>query len=291
MQIIHTLTSGKPPIMGVEWWISDAVSNESAAKCQRLAIKTGELRAEVTRLMNSLPRTPDNIERMLDMIRRAQMVDAEIVSWQENVPESWKFKTVAWEDSVPNGDYAKADVYPGKVDMYTDFYVASVWNLTRTSRLILASVIVRCAAWCCSPVDYRTTPEYATAARTCVDTITDIIASVPYHLGWHLKRKDVLQKAQLSGFACGQDDHTKGLAGYFLTWPLACVNGQDYCTDTQRQWLFGRLKYIGDVMGVKYAHVLMQVSPTVLAISREALFTLYCSSKSASLRCLYAETA
>ncbi|KAI1863636.1 hypothetical protein JX265_008853 [Neoarthrinium moseri] len=271
--IIHTLTSGKSPIMGVEWWLNDAVKDETAAKVQRIMIKTGELRAEVTRLMNCMARTPENIEIMLNMIRRSQMVDQEAVSWMRDVPDFWKYRTVAWEDNVPNGDYARAEVYPGRIDLYTDFWIASVWNMCRTSRLINASLIVRCAAWVSAPVDYRTTPEYATCSRTCVEVITDIIASVPYHLGWHLKRKDVLQKANLGQFACGEEDSLKGLAGYFLTWPLACVHGQDYTTDTQRAWVNGRLKYIGDELGVKYAHILSQLQVRIpsMMIRRDGL--------------------
>lgn len=265
--IIHTLTTGKTPIMGVDWWISDAVKDEVAAECQRINIKTSELRAEITRLMSTLARSPENIELMLTLIRRAQTVDSECVKWIKNVPESWKWKSVAWEDSVPSGDFSRAEVFPGRVDVYRDFYIASVWNMLRVSRLVLASVIVRCAAWVCSPVDYRTTPEYATAARTCVDTITDIIASVPYHLGWHLKpeRRHLLEK-QLSGFACGEEDALKGLAGYFLTWPLGCIQSQDYTTDAQRSWIQGRLRYIADELGVKYAHILCQVSLTLMIL-------------------------
>ncbi|KKY36364.1 putative negative acting factor [Diaporthe ampelina] len=272
--IIHTLTSGKAPIMGVDWWISDAVKDSSAAECQKINIKTSELRAEVTRLMTTVARTPENIELMLTLIRRAQTVDQECVRWMKNVPDSWGYKSVAWEDSVPSGDFSRAEVFPGRVDVYRDFYIASVWNMVRVTRLVLASVIVRCAAWVCSPVDYRTTPEYATAARTCVDTITDIIASVPYHLGWHLKpeRKHLLEK-QLSGFACGDDDSLKGLAGYFLTWPLGCVQSQDYTTDAQRSWLKGRLKYIADELGVKYAHILCQLNVRIpsMLIRRDGL--------------------
>lgn len=269
--IIHSLTSGTTPIMGAEWWIDDAVRDGTAAKCHRLMIRTGELRAEVTRMMNGMARTPANIEVMLDMIRKVQAADREVVSWMRNVPDDWRFVTVAWEeDHVPGGDYARAEVFPGRIDMYRDFYIASVWNTSRTARLILASLVVRCAAWVCSPVDYRTTPEYATAARTCVDTITDVIASVPYHLGWHLGKKHILEqqhkKAHLANggagaafFACGDESHVKSLAGYFLTWPLICLISQDYTTDAQRAWIRGRLAYIGDELGVKYAHILRQL--------------------------------
>lgn len=240
--------------------MSDAVKSAAAASCQSINIKAGELRAEVTKLMTTLARTPENIELMLALIRRAQLIDQEAVMWLKDLPPGWRHKTVAWEDNVPGGDYSKAEVFPGRVDMYPDFWIASVTNMCRTSRLIMASIIVRCAAWVCSPVDYRTTPEYATAARTCVDVMTDIIASVPYHLGWHLTRKDIIARHDLSGFACGSEEVVKGLSGYFLTWPLACVHSQDYATDAQRAWVCGRLKYIGNELGVRYALMLSEVS-------------------------------
>jgi len=175
------------------------------------------------------------------------------------LPENWLYKPLCWQDQLPDDGYADAEAFPGRVDVYPDFWIASVWNLARTARLILMSLTVRCAAWAVSPVDYRTTPEYATAARTACDTISDILASVPYHLGWHTKRGELFRGGEPVGFACGDDHSMKGLAGYFLTWPLGCVMIQDYLTDAQRRWVMGRLKYIADDLGVKYAHILTQV--------------------------------
>ncbi|KAM0348336.1 hypothetical protein ACHAPU_004304 [Fusarium lateritium] len=271
--IIHTLTTGTPPANGVEWWITDSVKNHFGAECQRLNIRTAELRAESNRLMTTLSRSPENIELLLDIIRRCQTLDQQHVTWANGLPEYFQYKSVAWEDNVPNGNYALATVFPGRIDAYQDLWVVSVWNLMRCSRIILASLIVRCAAWVCAPVDYRTTPEYATAARTCVETITDIIASVPYQLGWFSNRKDLLEQANLSAFGCGEEDALKGLPGYFLTWPLTCVQGQDYTTDAQRAWVKGRLQFIGNHLGVRYANVLRQLNVRVpsMLIRRDGL--------------------
>ncbi|SPJ74819.1 related to negative acting factor [Fusarium torulosum] len=271
--IIHTLTTGTPPVMGVEWWITDSVKNHFGAECQRLNIRTAELRAESNRLMTTLSRSPENIELLLDIVRRCQTLDQQHVTWANGLPEYFQYKSVAWEDNVPNGNYALAEVFPGRIDAYQDLWVVSVWNLMRCSRIILASLIVRCAAWVCAPVDYRTTPEYATAARTCVDTITDIISSVPYQLGWFSNRRDLLERANLSAFGCGEEDALKGLPGYFLTWPLTCVQGQDYTTDAQRAWVKGRLQFIGNHLGVRYANVLYQLNVRVpsMLIRRDGL--------------------
>ncbi|KAK3391600.1 hypothetical protein B0T20DRAFT_363461 [Sordaria brevicollis] len=302
-QIIHALTSGSPPVMAVDEWLDSAVNDFYAAHCQRLNLQTSELRAEVTHIMThgttaaspnspfspSSPNAPpppltyeQRTARILSLMRRSQDLDRAIVDWMDSLPAHWRYRTLCWQNYVANTDYAHADVFPGRVDVYTDVWIASMWNMARVTRLILASITVRCAAWACSPVDYRTTPEYAHSARVCAEVIGDVLASVPYHLGWHHRTKGKRRRNQsqkkrkgrsqwdsagdateeedddydeteddedgfdeeqkLSGFGCGEDENgTKGLAGYFLTWPLACVMGQDYLTEDQRTWLQVRI--------------------------------------------------
>jgi len=246
--------------MDADWWLEDTVFSKTALVVQGLMIKTSEIRAHVTELLSHLPRTAEHTELMFDAIRKAQALDQEAVAWQQGVPDSWHYRTVAWEDNVQNGDYGKAEVFPGRVDVYNDIWIASVTNSARAVRLILQSIIVRCAAWICWPADYRTTTEYATAASVCRGAITDIIASVPYNLGWHLKKKgDGSRKTNFGNFACGEEDSPKGLAGYLVTWHLTCVNSQDFATDAERAWVVGRLHSIGNDVGVRYANIMSQV--------------------------------
>ncbi|KAI1814142.1 hypothetical protein GGS20DRAFT_598426 [Poronia punctata] len=268
---IYCLTAAKAPAMDVGWWLEDTVFSKTALAVQGLMIKASEIRAHVTQVMNYLPRTPENAELMLDIIRRAQAVDQEAAAWQQNVPESWHYKTVAWEENLQHGDYAKAEAFPGRVDVYKDIWMASVTNSCRAVRLILHSMIVRCAAWVCWPVDYRTTPEYATAASVSRDAITDIIASIPYQLGWHLKGNH--GHTNFGNFICGEEDSPKGLAGYLATWHLTCVNSQDFATDAQRAWVVGRLRSIGNDLGVRYANVMCQLHMRVpsMLIRRDVL--------------------
>lgn len=246
--------------MGVDWWFTSAISDHVAARCQHLNLQTATLRAEVTTIMTSLARTPSNTTLILALMRRAQALDADLAAWMADLPPAWRHRPVHWQDQLP----ADESAFPGRVDAYPDFWIASVWNLARTARLICMSLTVRCAAWVVAPVDYRTTKEYAAAARAAGETIGDILASVPYHLGW---KGPPGAESGGGGFACGDDHSMKGLAGYFLTWPLGCVMIQDYLTDAQRKWVVGRLKYIADDLGVKYAHILTQVrSPLVVVV-------------------------
>jgi hypothetical protein len=181
-----------------------------------------------------------------------------------NLPEDRKPRTMAWGPPVPSGGYGAAEVFPGRADLYPDIWISGLLNMLRVSRLALTTVTVRCVAALHSPADYRTTPEYAEAARTSTDMISEIIASVPFHLGWHLDRPEVLRRVGVEPESSATG-YTNGvystLAGYFVTFPLGWIRSQDYCSDSQRQWINGRLRYIDKVLGIRYAHVISMVWP------------------------------
>jgi hypothetical protein len=126
--------------------------------------------------------------------------------------------------------------------------------------MILASIGIRITAWLSPPLDYRTTGEYSTWKAICEGTITEIIASVPYHMGWHIKEKHLLENnPQLSGFVCGEEVPLKALPAFLLIWSLVCLKTHDTTSDEQRAWAQGKLKFIAESVGIKYSHVLSEV--------------------------------
>jgi hypothetical protein len=262
------MSASKSPLLGVDWWVIETPSDRGVF-IVKLLLRVAELRAEINHCLAAYPRTPEYFQKVLDLMRRAQGMEQEFHDWTNSIPEAWQVKTAAWVDNVPGGDITKADVCPGKVDMYQDIFIAAMWNHSRISRLFLAGMVVRCAAWVCSPVDYRTTPEYATSARIGVDMVIDIIASVPFLLGWRVDQDGQLKAGDLSGFTSGQDDITssKALGGFFLTWPLFCAVCSDYATDSQRQWIKGRMNLISDVMGMNQAKTIGSVRPHIALLS------------------------
>ncbi|OAA73796.1 hypothetical protein ISF_00697 [Cordyceps fumosorosea ARSEF 2679] len=272
-QIIHSFSSGQPAAGSTEFWIKDAIKDPFATNLQRITLQISELKTEANKLLVLLHHSPDNVKLIMNILRRCQMKDQELQQWCENLPENYKGKPVTWVNGVPDGDYAKAEVYPGRVDAFQDLWVTTVWVTMRCSRLVLASIIVRAIAWVYSPVDYRTTPEYATWSNTCVSIITDLCAAIPYQLGWFRSRQELLERSDLTSYCCGEDVGAKGLSGYFVTWPLSCIITQDYSTARQREWAKGRLEYIAWDLGVSYAKMLTHVNVRVpsMLIKRDAM--------------------
>ncbi|KAK3989668.1 hypothetical protein QBC44DRAFT_358970 [Cladorrhinum sp. PSN332] len=266
--IIQALTSSTPPPLGADWWTPPTASlDPHAAHCQRLNLLTAQVRSEVVSAMSSSPSITDTASQtqtIRSLLLRAQDLDSQLETWLNTLPDSFRPKTSTYiSDPPPSSsgariDYGRLEVYPGRVDAYQDIWTASVVNMGRTTRLVLQSLIVRCAAWCVSPVDYRSTAEFVRAKRVCEGVIGDVLAGVGFCLGF------------LGGGGKGEG---KVLGGYFLTWPLSCVMGQDYASDSQRQYAIGRLKYIGDELGIRYSHILAQFQVRVpsMLIRRDGL--------------------
>jgi len=250
------MSASRTPDLGVVWWTKGTVEDDVAGRVSRLNLLTCELRADVNRAMTLMPRTPENWERTAELVRRAQVLEQQFIDWEANLPAEWHFKTIAWADGIQDSDLAYSEVYPGKVDVYSDVFIATTWNMARVARLLLSGIIIRCAAWTCAPVDYRTTPDYAQASRLGIEMINNIVASVPYHLGWRGFRShsgDEFKMSDIAGFPCGDNDLANGktLGGYFMIWPLFTASCSDFITDAQRRFIVGRMKHMCDYMGLQ----------------------------------------
>lgn len=255
------MSSSKPPALGSEWWTSDLAKDDIGVFTIKLNLQVAELRHEINIALSTFSRSPEGFQKVVSLIKRAQAMEQEYQDWEASLPNEWKPRTVAWVDQIPGGEISKAEVCPGKVDMYEDVWLANTWNHSRVARLFISGFIVRCAAWICSPVDYRTTPEYAQSVRLCVDLVTDIIAGIPYHLGWRVGSNGTLtEPGDMNSPSSGETfSCPKALGGFFCLWPLFAVNNSDYPSDSQRNWAKGRLLWISENLGMKHAKVLSGV--------------------------------
>ena len=64
--------------------------------------------------------------------------------------------------------------------------------------------------------------------------------------------------------AMAREEVMKGVAASFLMWPLFAASTSDFCTESQRVFLRGRLAYIRDEMGISQAEILMNVCIVLL---------------------------
>ncbi len=261
--IINALATGKSPEWPVENWMADSVGrDENADEVHRLVLRLAELRCDVNRYMTLVSRTPENVGKVMDVLRRIGAIQQGLEDWETRLPEVWRPRTVAWVDSVP-GELTGSEVFPGKIDVFADIWIASIWNMVGVSKLFISGTIIRGAAWLHAPGDYRTAPDYTSAARLGVNVVSDLIASVPYHLGWTSSKEFNTQFGLASGdgFLCGGENVApRSLGAFVVIWPVFSCYCSDFATDAQRLWVKSRLAYITDVMGMNQARTLSGVS-------------------------------
>ncbi|CAK7230669.1 hypothetical protein SBRCBS47491_007664 [Sporothrix bragantina] len=273
LQLInHSMTSDIPPTYNINWWSGESILDFATIRMQRFLLEVSQLRREQERQIAACAGQLTITETEFSMyILRVKAIDSEMASFLSSLPEGYRPYTLAIAGAVPNGDYENADAFPGRVDMYPDLTIAGVWLSIRSARLVMSCLVTRCVALISGKADFRATPEHAEEVRRCSNLITDIVAAVPYFLGCtpsiasagipqprHPRTSTYSSSAPSSRFACG-DDHGHGmpkvLSGFLLAWPLAGTYTHDYCTPAQRAYLGGRLKYIGNTLGLRYALV------------------------------------
>ncbi|KAM7199623.1 hypothetical protein V8F33_004434 [Rhypophila sp. PSN 637] len=291
-----SLSHGQSPPLGVDFWM-DGVEDEIGglmANSQRLVLRTADIRAEVSRMMERVTALKrenpgrilwgQEIEDISQLLTRVRLLDREIAQFLSGVPPS---QTLTWIGEVGDprfsGNLQESEVYPGRVDVYPDVMTASLWNTARVSRLILASSNIRLMAWLSKHGDggggnggsgggdYRDMPEYIIMRQICEGVIADIIASVPARTFRKTDDDGVFRRVMSQsgvGFACGIDDTNQGLggqrnikslAGLFLTWPLVSIKNIDFCSPPQREWVTARLNCIARQAGLRHAGVINQV--------------------------------
>lgn len=270
------MTADTPPTWNINWWSGENILDSATVRSQRFLMETSQLRRELERHITSCAGqqhiSPD--ELIMYMLR-VRAIDNEMAAFLASLPNEYRPYTLAMAGEVPGGDYENAEAFPGRVDMYSDITMASVWVGIRSCRLVMSYFAVRCMALTYPPgTDYRTLPNFIEEVRRCSSLIDDVVAAVPYFLGSTPPVSSIVQDTMpygqnraatsasaTSGFACG-DDHghgmPKALAGYLLIWPLAGAYTHDCASPAQRAYMAGRLKYMGNILGLRYALVCQQ---------------------------------
>ncbi|CZS89868.1 uncharacterized protein RAG0_01103 [Rhynchosporium agropyri] len=254
--IVHSIAQSKAINPGVDWLgvISD---DPIIQKFDAANLKMAQLRADNDLVTSVKVRSAETTENVLRLLRRAESLDKEYTDWMKSLPPLWQHNTVAWVDAeIP--DLGKSMVHPGRIDSYSELWIAFKCNLARGCRLFIWTTILRCVAWLSNDGDYRLTPEYTTAIQTCRPLIEDIVASVPYFFGWNRGIDPAMYDG--SSFACGEQNlkTVKPLAGIFAMWPIFTAASSDFASPSQHIFLKGKLKYTVESMGINQARIMFQ---------------------------------
>ena len=215
----------------------------------------------------------NSISDPYSMIARAVRLDAVFVSVFSGAPAEWTYDLV----TIPfRGDFVLTD----RVHVYHGFFAAQMWNLMRSSRLLIHSIMLQAAS---RTVGYSSQVEASIIILHQMQQ--DILASIPQHLGlvtrdytspngrdteiifsdrpcpsaflWsrfdgpNNRYKSYLSKTLDSDMP--QLPVMRMTGGYSFVWTLYAAGSMDSTTLEQRHGVIQTLELLSDSMGVRQA--------------------------------------
>lgn len=179
----------------------------------------------------------------------ARVLNRDIVQWQER--QSVDFTPTTIGHIFPTDIQSRAEVgyWPGRVDIYFDFYVAAVWNVSRLARCLLVNIILESGDILNDSLTDFQDPQ------DLVHQVEDIIASIPYHLTMDVR--SFLRGAQDAGQGISNPERPAG--GFLLMHPIYAVSCLPTVPPEMQEYMRNCLTWIGSHMGIGQASALAQV--------------------------------
>ncbi|CAG8960462.1 hypothetical protein HYFRA_00008181 [Hymenoscyphus fraxineus] len=179
-------------------------------------------------------------------ILRAHAIDAECVKWEQNCPAEYIYRTFQVKGR-------SAEVFNGRYDVYSNLWIAMIWNNQRSLRIrcqdLILNQLKRFYRTNLAKVLFNDVNYYQKQKRFSEQIVLncsgDIMSSIPGFLGF--KDEPNTERKTPSSFN-----------GSLLLWPLFNAGYNDVIPNAQRDWIVGRLRYILDVLSVRQAQPLIE---------------------------------
>lgn len=218
----------------------ESVDQATSSALVFVMIKFSEMRSNLT--CSEYANDPQRV------VTDALEIDEMFYEWTLSVPESFIWTPVS------NPEYDE-EVFADYYDVYHDVFTAGVWNSFRTIRIMLHEILIEHLVTLCSHPEYiapnrdllSSYKAQIFTSKTLINNLThEVCASVPYFFNFHQRDTENF----------GARPPPKALAGYLLMWPLYTAAVAGRVSAQMREWIAGRLKDVGDVMGVRHAYAL-----------------------------------
>jgi hypothetical protein len=186
------------------------------------------------------------------IVMDALEIDEMFHEWTLNVPSSFLKNTISMTEP-------DEEVFADYYDVYSDVFTAGIWNSFRSLRIMLHEILIErlvklCSSSGCIIVGQEIISSYKAqifTSRAMINILThEVCASVPFYFNYHQRDME----------SFGERPPPKALTGYLLMWPLYTAAVAGRVSAQMRNWIAGRLKNIGDVMGMRHAYALGSVA-------------------------------
>lgn len=147
-----------------------------------------------TKQLASQPSRPEKDSELIELVKRAQEVDAQLEDWHLNLPDTWGCRTIAIQ-TEPDDPYSSPR-WTGPVQVYEDIFVASTVNEYRINRLFCQkSILLAISALSARQAETKEHVRKAAIYTACA-MADSICSNVPFHLDMLLQSESARASGQ-----------------------------------------------------------------------------------------------
>ncbi|KAM6516110.1 hypothetical protein FALCPG4_014292 [Fusarium falciforme] len=187
---VSTAMRQKKPLKNIAYsWIETkdtmAVPDNPSSALDAIGASVAELQASYTQFVTQ-GGSAMSLGRLKEWRAEARRIDAELLAWAGNVPDHWRpLRLISGRDidsSIPT--------YQSICEVYPSCQIASIWNLWRFQRLVLAKITLG-SLGAFSDLSrfgfaHRQFLDDPTGFVNCQKTLQEVVDSVCYSIPFHL---------------------------------------------------------------------------------------------------------
>ncbi|KAL2867803.1 putative C6 transcription factor [Aspergillus lucknowensis] len=189
---------------------------------------------------------PFDFDRLGTLKEDAAALSSDLAHWQQAQTAKVKPATIGHITMTTRSAKSspEAGYWPVRVDKYCDFYFAAIWNISRTARCLLISIMIQVSDI------LNDSSNRSTNTQDLHLQVEGILASIPYHLTEDVEtflRNNGRQEISNAGRAAG---------GLLLMHPIYALSKLPGVSPEMREYMRKCLAWIGRNMGVGQASLL-----------------------------------
>ncbi|EEU41880.1 uncharacterized protein NECHADRAFT_96887 [Fusarium vanettenii 77-13-4] len=198
---VSTAMRQKKPLKSIAYsWIGSkdamAVPDNPSSALDAIGASVAELQASYTQFVTQGGSTTSLEHVLTEWRAEARRVDAELLAWAANVPDHWRpSRLISGRDidsSIPT--------YQSICEVYPSCQIASIWNLWRFQRLVLAKITLGCLGafsglgrFGFAYGQFLDDPaDFVNCQQRLQEVVDSVCYSIPFHLGNRTTRSTLM---------------------------------------------------------------------------------------------------
>ena len=228
--LLHCVAQSERPAIGLDRQSRDlAFPAPSLRKLMGLIGKIANLRCDAA---THLHQKFEDSEEKCRLAEEAVKIDAAMTTLIKELPADVNYNSIA--NNLESAEGAVKGYAPKMINIFQDLQHASFWHVFLYGRLHVLQILLQYSS-------FQLEFEPQELRARLLKTVDDICASVPFAMNENCHKAFITTEGG------------RAVAAHYLVWLLAAASSATGVPDAQKEWISGRLAYIGFEHGVKEA--------------------------------------